>query len=136
MNCAEFDRVVAQVMHSLPEEMAPYLVNLVIDVEDQPSEDQLRDLGFSGEVIADGESLYGLFVPSNLDTGDGLAGVDGHNQPPHRIVIYQRPLEEDFPDRQELLMEIRKTVIHELAHHFGWTDRDLEKFDASPNPFA
>jgi predicted Zn-dependent protease with MMP-like domain len=30
---------------------------------------------------------------------------------------------------------VRKTVIHELAHHFGYTDADLEKFDDNPNPF-
>jgi len=55
---------------------------------------------------------------------------------PHRILIFKRPLEEDFPDRRQLLIEIRKTVIHELAHHFGWTDRDLERFDDTPDPFG
>ncbi len=33
------------------------------------------------------------------------------------------------------MIEIRKTVIHELAHHFGYTDRDLVEFDDNPNPF-
>src|SRR5207253_867144 len=42
----------------------------------------------------------------------------------------------DFPDRAELVTEIRKTVVHELAHHFGYTDNDLEKWDATPDPFA
>ena len=46
----------------------------------------------------------------------------------HRLVIFKRPLEEEFPDRRQLLAEIRKTVIHELAHHFGYTDRDLERW--------
>jgi predicted Zn-dependent protease with MMP-like domain len=55
---------------------------------------------------------------------------------PHRIIIYKRPLEEDFPSRRELMTEVRKTVIHELAHHFGYTDRDLERFDDDPNPFG
>ncbi len=55
---------------------------------------------------------------------------------PHRLVIYKRPLEDAFPNRKQLLIEIRKTVVHELAHHFGWTDRDLERFDANPNPFG
>ncbi|MCS7271475.1 MAG: metallopeptidase family protein [Gemmataceae bacterium] len=31
---------------------------------------------------------------------------------------------------------MRKTVFHEIAHLFGWTDRDLEQFDNDPNPFA
>jgi hypothetical protein len=42
--------------------------------------------------------------------------------------IYKRPLEEEFTRRPELLRQIRKTVIHELAHHFGYTDRDLERW--------
>ena len=46
---------------------------------------------------------------------------------PHRILIFKRPLEEDFPDPRELRKEIRKTVIHELGHHFGLNERDLEK---------
>jgi predicted Zn-dependent protease with MMP-like domain len=66
-----------------------------------------------------------MYSGDAVDVGDML----------HRLVIYKRPLEEEFPDRQRLLIEIRKTVIHELAHHFGWTDRDLEKFDDDPNPF-
>jgi hypothetical protein len=43
----------------------------------------------------------------------------------HRLVIFKNPLEEEFPERKQLRIEIRNTVIHELAHHFGWTDRDL-----------
>jgi predicted Zn-dependent protease with MMP-like domain len=46
----------------------------------------------------------------------------------HRLIIFKRPLEDEFPDRDQLLTEIRKTVIHELAHHFGYSDRDLERW--------
>ncbi len=53
----------------------------------------------------------------------------------HRLVIYKRPLEEEYPERKRFLIEIRKTVVHELAHHFGWTDADLERFDDNPDPF-
>lgn len=130
-----FDRIVAQVMKSLPSEFAPFLENLVVDVEDAPDEDTFKSLGLSDQELAEGESLYGLFVPYQGDDFGGLGGVDGFDQPPHRIIIYQRPLEDDFPDEQDLRIEIRKTVIHELAHHFGWTDRDLEQFDNDPDPF-
>ena len=60
--------------------------------------------------------------------------MDLHNLP-HRLIIYKNPLEEEFSGRQ-LLIEIRKTVIHELAHHFCWTDRDLERFDNTADPFG
>ena len=56
-------------------------------------------------------------------------------QQPHQILIFKRPLEEDFPDPKTLRMEIRRTVIHELAHHFGWSERDLDAFEAKDDPW-
>jgi predicted Zn-dependent protease with MMP-like domain len=136
MKRAKFDRLVATVMEHLPAEFQPYLENLVVDVEDAPTRQTLLDVGLTDDEIAAGESIYGLFVPYQGDDFGGLGGVDGFDQPPHKIVIYQRPLEEDFPDPRDLQIEIRKTVVHELAHHFGWTDRDLEAFDHEDDPFS
>jgi predicted Zn-dependent protease with MMP-like domain len=135
MSPQRFGRLVARVMESLPAEFAPYLKNLVVDVEDEPDAATLQDQ-YSPEEIADGASLYGLFVPYPNQVGDTLGGVDGFDQPMHKIIIYQRPLEEDFLNPNELRLEIRKTVIHELAHHFGFDERDLERFEAKPNPFG
>jgi predicted Zn-dependent protease with MMP-like domain len=124
MSMSQFARVVAEVLETLPDELKQYLGNVVVDVEEEPDEQALRDAGFTEEEIADGESLYGLFVPFELPDTSGM----DFDEPPHRIFIYKRPLEEDFPRRDELLKEIRKTVIHELAHHFGYSDRDLERW--------
>jgi predicted Zn-dependent protease with MMP-like domain len=135
LSLRRFGRIVARVMETLPEEFKQYLDNVVVDVEEEPDEQTLRQMGFTDEEIADGETLYGLFAPLDLTTSWGSDVVDAADLP-HRIFIYKRPLEEDFPERQELMIEIRKTVIHELAHHFGYTDHDLEKFDDNPNPFG
>jgi predicted Zn-dependent protease with MMP-like domain len=132
MSFRKFGRIVARVMETLPDELKQYLDNVVVDVEDEPDEEFLRKAGFTDEEIADGESLYGYFDPMPLPietSGDAL-------DLPRRIWIFKRPLEEDFPDRKQLLTEIRKTVIHELAHHFGYTDRDLERFDNKDDPFG
>ena len=134
MSLGKFGRIVARVMETLPDAFRPYLDNLVVDVEEEPDERTLRDLDFTEAEIADGETLYGLFVPSLFDQGD-LTGVDEHDLPPHRIIIYKRPLEEDFPDPRALRTEIRKTVIHELAHHFGYSERDLDPFEAKEDPW-
>ena len=130
----KFGKIVAKVMESLPQRWEPYLQNVVVDVQEEPDEETLRKAGFTEEEIGAGESLYGLFVP--LDVGAAWGGdvVDVHDLP-HQILIFKRPLEEDFRSRKQLMIEIRKTVIHELAHHFGYTDRDLEEFDDNPNPF-
>jgi len=132
MSLRRFGRIVARVMETLPDELKPYLENVVVDVEDEPDRETLRRMDFTEEEIADGESLYGLFDPLPLPDTCGMDFDD----PPHRIIIYKRPLEEDFPDTRALMTEIRKTVVHELAHHFGYTDRDLEAFDATPDPFG
>ena len=97
---------------------------MVIDVEEEPDTKTLRELGFSEEEIADGESLYGLFVPFPLPAADDGDFI----RQPHRVIIYKRPLEEDFPDPQDLREEIRKTVVHELAHHLGFDERDMERW--------
>jgi predicted Zn-dependent protease with MMP-like domain len=132
MSLRQFGRIVVRVMETLPAEIAGCLDNVVVDVEEEPSERTLREQGFSDEEIAAGETLYGLFVPLDVGSWDGVDFFDL----PHRILIYKRPLEEDFPDPRALRIEIRKTVIHELAHHFGWTDHDLERFDDNPDPFG
>jgi predicted Zn-dependent protease with MMP-like domain len=135
MSLRQFGQIVARVMGTLPAEFKPYLDNLVVDVEEEPDERTLRKAGFTDEEIAAGDTLFGLFDPLELPSGFSGDAVDT-NAMLHRLVIFKRPLEEEFSDRRRLMIEIRKTVIHELAHHFGYTDRDLEKFDDNPDPFG
>ncbi len=135
MSLSRFGRIVARVMETLPEEFKPYLDNVIVEVEEEPDDEALRSAGLTAEEIEAGESLYGLFVPLPMPShwsGDAVDLADL----PHRILIFKRPLEEDFPDRRQLLIEIRKTVIHELAHHFGFSEEDLTKFDDNPDPFG
>ena len=126
----EFMAIVEQAIDSLPEAIKRHLDNVVVDVEEAPTDDFLREAGFTDEEIDAGESLYGYFMPL-----EGITAADMLENP-NRILIFKFPLEEDFPDPHELRIEIRKTVVHEIAHHFGWSDRDLEEFDANPDPFG
>jgi predicted Zn-dependent protease with MMP-like domain len=132
MSLSKFGQIVRRVMETLPEEITRHLDNVVVDVEEEPDEEMLHEMGFTEEEIASGESLYGLFVPMPMQMPDDVDFLDH----PHRILIYKNTLEDDFPDPKQLRIEIRKTVIHELAHHFGWTDRDLERFDSTDDPFG
>jgi predicted Zn-dependent protease with MMP-like domain len=117
MSRQQFDEIVQGAVNALPEPAKKLLHNIVVDVEEEPDEETLLDVGFTEEEIADGATLYGIFGPMRGFTHD----IDD----PHRIIIYKRPLEEDFPDREMLIDEIRKTVLHELHHHFGYTERDI-----------
>jgi predicted Zn-dependent protease with MMP-like domain len=130
MSMKKFASIVRRAIESLPDEIKAHLENVVIDVEDEPSVEFLREAGFTDEEIDAGDSLYGYFMPM-----EGVAASEMLENP-NRIIIFRNPLEEDFADPKELLIEIRKTVVHEIAHHFGLSDRDLEKFDDNPDPFG
>jgi predicted Zn-dependent protease with MMP-like domain len=134
MSLRTFGRIVARVMETLPKEFRPHLDNVVVDVEEEPDLRTLRRSGFTDEEIAEGDTLFGLFDPLALPSAWSGDAVDPRDML-HRLVIFKRPLEEEYSGR-DLLIEIRKTVIHELAHHFGYTDRDLERFDDNPDPFG
>jgi predicted Zn-dependent protease with MMP-like domain len=129
MSMKKFGSIVRKVVENLPEQIKQYLENVVIDVEEEPSIEFLREAGFTEEEIADGDTLFGYFMPL-----EGLAAAEMLDNP-DRIIVFKNPLEDEFPDPRELRIEIRKTVIHEIAHHFGWSDRDLEQFDDNPDPF-
>lgn len=131
MSMSEFKRLVQDVMATLPDEIRPFLDNVVVDVDDWPDDRLLLKAGFTEEEIAAGDTLFGLFDPFEMPT-DGIDFTDH----PHRLWIFKGPHEEEFPDPRRLRTEIKKTVIHELAHHFGWTDRDLQRFDDHPDPFG
>ena len=130
MSMKTFAAVVRRAIDSLPDEIKRHLENVVIDVDEEPSVEFLREAGFTDEEIDEGDSLYGYFMP--------LEGVQAEDmlENPNRIIIFRNPLQEDFPDPDELHIEIRKTVVHEIAHHFGLSDRDLAKFDDNPDPFG
>jgi predicted Zn-dependent protease with MMP-like domain len=117
MSRKQFHDIVIRTVNSLPDEAKKYLQNIVVDVEDEPDEELLLDLGYTEEEIADGASLLGLY--------HRMPDFAGYAHGPRRIIIYKRPLEESFPNREELIEEIRKTVLHELHHHFGYTERDI-----------
>jgi predicted Zn-dependent protease with MMP-like domain len=86
-------------LDELPPHIAAALRNVAVVVEDENPED--RDL----------LGLYhGLPLPERGDMAGAL---------PDKISIYRIPLEESFPDPEELREEIRITVLHELAHYFG-----------------
>lgn len=131
MSMAEFQVLVRSVMDTLPDEFRPFLDNVVVEVADWPNDDLLLKAGLTEAEIDDGESLLGLFEPFEMPT-DGIDFTDH----PHKLWIFKEPHEEEFPDPTRLRTEIKKTVVHELAHHFGWTDRDLERFDDDPDPFG
>lgn len=102
----QFEQVVDRVIETLPEWVLEEVDNLVIVVEDDPTEEQGDILG-----IYEGVSL--------AERGDYWGAL------PDRIVIFYRPHLDLGLSNDELEEEIRKTVLHELGHHLGIDDERL-----------
>jgi predicted Zn-dependent protease with MMP-like domain len=113
---AEFERLVAQAVESLPPKFLTRLENVDVVVEEEPSEEDLELAG-----IQPGSTLLGLYhgVPQSQ------RGPWYGNLLPDRIVIYQRPIEAVARDRREIRKEIRITIMHEIGHYFGLAEDDL-----------
>lgn len=120
----EFCTLVQEAMEELPEAFRDRLENVVVDVEQTPPAHLLRELG-----IQRGESLMGLFQGSPITEQEYGAAT------PNRVVLYQRSIEEACRSREEIAYEVRRTVLHELGHHFGYSEEDLDFFEERPSPF-
>jgi predicted Zn-dependent protease with MMP-like domain len=94
-----FDDHVRAALDELPPHIAAALENVAVVVEDENPDDP---------------DLLGLYHGVPLPERGDMAGAL-----PDKISIYRLPLEQSFPDPDELRDEIRVTVLHELAHYFG-----------------
>ncbi len=109
ITAAQFERLVDEGLKLIPTEIRRVMDNVQIVIEDKPSDELLDDLG-----VPEDETIYGLYegVPLTERTTE-------YGAFPDRIIIYQRPMLEDFDDEDELRYEVARTVIHEVGHHFG-----------------
>jgi predicted Zn-dependent protease with MMP-like domain len=93
-----FEDVVRRALDSLPDQIAGYMENVAVVVEDENPEDP---------------DIFGLFSEEPYM--------------PAQITIYRLPLEESFPDPVALEAEIRVTVLHEIGHYFGMDERQISE---------
>jgi predicted Zn-dependent protease with MMP-like domain len=115
-----FERLVERALDGIPAPFRAALAEVAIVIEDEATADQLAIADVAGDDPAD--ELYGLYEGTPR-TEWGADGVPF----PNRISLFRLPLEEDFPDPDDLAEEVRITVIHELAHHLGIDDDRLEE---------
>lgn len=112
---AQFENLVEEGLALVPAEFRQWMDNVEIAIEDAPSGEVLADLG-----VPEDETLFGLYdgTPLTERTGESAAFPD-------RIIIYRLPLLEEFDDPATIRREVARTVIHEVAHHFGIDDDRL-----------
>jgi predicted Zn-dependent protease with MMP-like domain len=112
----DFYELVERALEGLPPELSELLDNVAIVVDDWPE--------YSTPLVSDDpeNTLYGLYEGVPLtERGAGYSGML-----PDKITIFRGPLERDFP-RGKLEEQIRVTVVHEIAHHFGFEENRLEE---------
>jgi predicted Zn-dependent protease with MMP-like domain len=114
----EFEEIVDQALATIPPAFSRYLENVIVEVEDMPDVRTCADVD-----VDDPRELLGLYH------GVPLIGrsVDADVQFPDRISIYQRNIERVCDTPQELIEQVRTTVLHEIGHHFGLDEDDLDE---------
>ncbi len=118
LSTREFAKLVEQALVDIPEPFAGYLQDVAVDVEPLPTARVCREMD-----VDDPSELLGLYegVPLTERSVEELPRM------PDRIILYQRNIEEMCESREEIVEEIRTTVLHEVGHHFGLDEDDLEE---------
>lgn len=118
MTRGEFERLVERALVSLPADFRRHLENVQVVVQTRPSVELLQEMGVPEE-----ETLFGLYQ------GTPLTEREERQEPrmPDRILIFQEPIEEACGSRAEVEEEVRRTVVHEVAHFFGIDEDRLQE---------
>lgn len=115
MDHKKFEQLVERSLKRLPKKFADALENIAIDVEPEPSDEVLDDMG------VEDDGLYGLYQGTPLTEREWNYG----NVLPDRIVIYQGPIERDAGTDDDVEEIVLDTVMHEIGHYFGFDDETL-----------
>jgi predicted Zn-dependent protease with MMP-like domain len=113
---AEFEQLVIDAIDSLPEKFLDRLENVDIVVESIPTQAQLLQQG-----VPEDSLLLGLYEGVPLTVRENYGFVL-----PDKITIFQEAIEAVCPSPDQIVQEVRETVVHEVAHHFGLSDEALE----------
>lgn len=117
----EFEEAVQQALDSIPEEFLADLENVALLLGDEPEEDDFEGDGYYTE---EGD-LLGLYDGIALTERGDYYGAG--NDYPDTITIFKGPHERLSDDRAVVIEEIRKTVVHEIAHYFGMDEDQVDE---------
>lgn len=113
----EFEDLVVSALDTLPEDLLELMNNIEVTVDRFPTRSQMQRAGvrrgtllglYEGIPLTQRTSAYSLVVPD-------------------KITIFQRPIEQICATQEEIVGQVRKTVIHEVAHHFGIGEQRLRE---------
>lgn len=118
MDRQEFERLVVETLDNLPEDIQQLLDNVDVTISDWPSPAEIESAG-----LRPGQLLFGLYQGIPLTHRSSHYGL----VLPDKITIYQQPIERVRRTPDAIRTQVRRTVLHELAHHFGLSDERLHE---------
>jgi predicted Zn-dependent protease with MMP-like domain len=120
MDRERFEELVVKAVESLPEEFLELMDNVDVVVEDYPTPEQLDK-----EDIEDDTLLLGLYEGVPQTRRSSYYGM----VMPDKITIFQKAIESVADSDDEIEEQVRKTVRHEIAHHFGSSEETLREIE-------
>lgn len=117
----EFERIAREAFRGLPERFRALCGDVPFVVQEFPDEDVITEMDLLSEF-----DILGLFQ------GDNLADREGHGGRPEptMIFLYRRPILDYWAEHHGTLGDIiRHVIIHEIGHHFGMSDEDMEEIE-------
>lgn len=123
ISAERFEELVDEALDSIPDEFWAVVDNLAVTVADWPTQDQLYRSGIRG-----GGMLLGLYEGVPLTERSSHYGL----VPPDKVTIFRGPILRVCPPNDEgsVRRQVRRTVLHEVAHHFGISDERLHELGA------
>jgi predicted Zn-dependent protease with MMP-like domain len=118
---SDFERLVAEALDALPAPIAAMLENVEVVIQEWPTPQQLAATGLRRP-----SDLMGLYEGTPLTERSSWYG----NTVPDHVIIFSGPILAAVSSPADVREEVRRTVIHELAHHFGIDDDRLEELGA------
>mgnify|MGYP002630758055 CR=1 FL=1 len=120
-NLDQMEAIAARELKTVPSELRRHIKGVVIRVEEFPDDDVMADLGLETPF-----DLLGLYQGVSLDrksVSEPAADID-------MIFLYRRPILDYWAESgEDLTLLIRHVLIHEIGHHFGLSDADMERIE-------
>ena len=120
MKKERFEQLVAEAINLIPTRFRREMQNIAVVVEDEPAPALLEEME-----IEPPDSLYGLYQGTPLPERTWGYG----NTLPDRVTLYQKPIEEDSEDEDDVRAVIGETLIHEIGHYFGLSEEEIEEIE-------
>ncbi len=123
LSLAEMETIAEEAFRRLPENFRALCSDLVIQVDDFPSDDVVRDMRLQSEF-----DILGLFQGIGLP----FQSTSDPSRMPNMVWLYRRPILDYWAEHEETLGAIiTHVLVHEIGHHFGLSDDDMEAIESN-----